>query len=150
MKILKILTSFPVRGRMRFFKRLRLSLMRARLLFSIRGFIVWKEHREFSCKTSVKSIDATKCSHVAYLSELNGLFSFGNTNPLRKRRKSFIGHIRRHFQFDRFATWVLEAEDDTSGSNGSNRPYISRSVASVSVRHGYAPKPKQNIRIGLV
>lgn len=32
---------------MRLFNRFKLSLMRARLLFSISGFIVWKEHRLF-------------------------------------------------------------------------------------------------------
>lgn len=39
---------------------------------------------------------------------------------------------------------VQNQDRRSCASNGQVLGYISRSVASVSVRHGYAPKPAQN------
>ena len=103
---------------MRFFRRFRLSLIRARLLFSISGFIVWELKKRvfnFNSQWYFEDIseniqgDAEKFCRFPYLSELKSLFPFGKCRLWRVGRESFTNHVWRHFQHRLCATEVLKA-----------------------------------------
>lgn len=79
----------------------------------------------------------------AYLSEFECFFPFGYSQP-RRELESFTSHFWRHVERLLCVKGFQTRVRGRCVSNGQGPWYICRSVASVCVRHGYAPKPIQN------